>query len=187
MYGCNIVFLPLTYGDYPKSMRDLVGKRLPKFTLEEAMMLKGSFDFLGLNYYTANFAADLRSSNTVNKSFSTDSQTNLTTKRNGKFIGDPTDVSIFYVYPRGLRDVLVYTKQKYKNPTIYITECGMGDAIDSVKNKVDVKGFFPWSFLDNFEWGSGYTQKFGLVYVDRSDGLRRYLKNSALWLKKFLQ
>lgn len=35
-----------------------------------------------------------------------------------------TDVSIFYVYPRGLRDVLVYTKQKYKNPTIYITECG---------------------------------------------------------------
>lgn len=71
---------PLTYGDYPKSMRDLVGKRLPKFTLEEAMMLKGSFDFLGLNYYTANFAADLRSSNTVNKSFSTDSQTNLTSK-----------------------------------------------------------------------------------------------------------
>ncbi|XP_022896264.1 beta-glucosidase 12-like [Olea europaea var. sylvestris] len=209
MYGWFLE--PLTYGDYPKSMRDLVGKRLPKFTLEEAMMLKGSFDFLGLNYYTANFAADLRSSNTVNKSFSTDSQTKLTTKRNGKFIGDPTDVSIFYVYPRGLRDVLVYTKQKYKNPTIYITECGMGDAIDSVKqgtndpkrinfyrrhllavkqaitDKVDVKGFFPWSFLDNFEWGSGYTQKFGLVYVDRSDGLRRYLKNSALWLKKFLQ
>lgn len=52
---------------------------------------------------------------------------------------------------------------------------------------VHVKGFFPWSLLDNYEWGSGYTQKFGIVYVDCMDRLKRNPKKSALWFKKFLQ
>jgi beta-glucosidase len=48
---------PLTKGSYPKSMRSLVGKRLPKFSKEESKKLKGSFDFLGLNYYSSYYAA----------------------------------------------------------------------------------------------------------------------------------
>ncbi|KAI5382255.1 hypothetical protein KIW84_UN0052 [Lathyrus oleraceus] len=48
---------PLTRGEYPKSMRTLVGKRLPKFSKEESRELKGSFDFLGLNYYSSYYAA----------------------------------------------------------------------------------------------------------------------------------
>lgn len=48
---------PLINGDYPHSMRYLVADRLPKFTKEESKLLKGSFDFIGVNYYTANFAA----------------------------------------------------------------------------------------------------------------------------------
>lgn len=47
---------PVTYGDYPHSMRSHVGKRLPTFSPEESELLKGSYDFLGLNYYTANYA-----------------------------------------------------------------------------------------------------------------------------------
>lgn len=210
MYGWFLH--PITYGDFPKSMRSLVGKRLPKFTREESRLLKGSYDFLGVNYYTSNYAANLPSINNVNISYSTDARTNLTTERNGKFIGDPTGVSIFYVYPRGLRDLLVYTKHNYKNPTIYIMENGIGDSnittvkqgtndpqrvnfyrshllaiLEAIRDGVSVKGFFPWSFLDTYEWGSGYTQKFGIVYVDRTDGLKRYPKKSALWFKKFLQ
>ncbi|KAL2491506.1 Beta-glucosidase 17 [Abeliophyllum distichum] len=212
MYGWFLH--PITYGDFPKNMHVLVGKRLPKFTLEESKLLKDSYDYLGLNYYTSNYAADLplSSINTVNISYSTDSQTNLTTERNGKLIGEPTGVSIFYVYPSGLRDLLVYTKQKYKNPTIYIMENGIGDSnittvkegindpqrgnfyrrhllaiLQAIRDGVNVKGIFPWSFLDNYEWGSGYTQKFGLVYVDRTHRLKRYPKKSAFWFKKFLQ
>lgn len=49
---------PLTYGDYPPSMRELVKERLPKFSAEESALVKGSLDFLGLNYYTANYAKD---------------------------------------------------------------------------------------------------------------------------------
>ena len=47
---------PLVYGDYPDSMRELVKERLPKFTDDEVSLVKGSYDFLGINYYTANYA-----------------------------------------------------------------------------------------------------------------------------------
>lgn len=48
---------PLTKGEYPKSMRSMAGDRLPKFSKEESHQLKGSFDFLGLNYYSSFYAA----------------------------------------------------------------------------------------------------------------------------------
>ncbi|KAL6543409.1 Beta-glucosidase 44 [Orobanche hederae] len=49
---------PLVYGDYPKMMQNIVGTRLPKFTKEEVRMVKGSFDFVGINQYTAYYAYD---------------------------------------------------------------------------------------------------------------------------------
>ena len=49
---------PLTYGDYPKSMRSLVRARLPKFTTKHAKSVIGSFDFIGLNYYSSTYASD---------------------------------------------------------------------------------------------------------------------------------
>ncbi|CDP07700.1 unnamed protein product [Coffea canephora] len=63
--------------------------------------------------------------NGPNNSYTTDNQVNLTTERNGLAIGEA--VLPLYVYPQGLRDVLVYTKNKYGNPTIYITENGFGE------------------------------------------------------------
>ncbi|WVZ04046.1 hypothetical protein V8G54_024852 [Vigna mungo] len=49
---------PLTTGEYPKSMRALVKSRLPKFTAEQARLLIGSFDFIGINYYSSIYASD---------------------------------------------------------------------------------------------------------------------------------
>jgi len=69
---------PLIRGHYPESMRRLVGSRLPQFTSEQSELIKGAFDFIGLNYYTANYAANLPPSNGLNLSYSTDSQANLT-------------------------------------------------------------------------------------------------------------
>ncbi|KAK6143128.1 hypothetical protein DH2020_023476 [Rehmannia glutinosa] len=179
---------PVVYGNYPRSMQSLVGSRLPKFTEEESAMLKGSFDFLGLNYYTGNYAAHVLSRN-GNVSSTSDSMTRLTR----------------------LHDLLVYTKNRYNDPTIYITESGMGDQnnetlqnsindpqrvdfysghLNAVRRAigqgVNVKGFIAWSFLDNFEWGSGYTQRFGLCYVDYKNGLKRIPKQSALWFRNGL-
>lgn len=70
---------PLTHGDYPSTMRKLVGNRLPKFTKKQSDMIKGSYEFVGLNYYTTYYAFDAPpSNNTASKSYATDSQANFT-------------------------------------------------------------------------------------------------------------
>jgi beta-glucosidase len=72
---------PLTRGEYPVRMRKIVGDRLPKFTREQSETLKGSFDFIGVNYYTARFANSIPiSNNIINKSYDADQQLNLTGK-----------------------------------------------------------------------------------------------------------
>lgn len=53
---------PLTSGKYPSIMRSIVKDRLPKFTRTESIMIKGSYDFVGLNYYSASYAADSNAS-----------------------------------------------------------------------------------------------------------------------------
>ncbi|KAL5566538.1 hypothetical protein UlMin_029702 [Ulmus minor] len=209
---------PVTYGEYPHSMRVLAGNRLAKFTKNESELLKGSLDFLGLNYYTANYAQDAPQSNALNKSVLTDSQVNLTTSRNGILIGAPTGSASFYVYPKGLYELLVYIKRKYKDPVIYITENEQSSKYKFVilinvifstllvklqllyltehdlilfiyffRDGVKLKGFFAWSLLDNFEWASGYTIRFGINFVDYKDNLKRYRKHSSYWFEKFLK
>lgn len=75
----NFRFLhPITYGDYPKTMHEYVGYRLPKFSVAESRDIKGSYDFLGMNYYTGNFADDVPVSNSPNKSYSADMRVALT-------------------------------------------------------------------------------------------------------------
>ncbi|XVF53460.1 hypothetical protein PTKIN_Ptkin05aG0101000 [Pterospermum kingtungense] len=202
---------PIIYGEYPKSMRSLVGSRLPKFTEEESKMLKGSIDFLGLNYYTSNYAENAPPSNTI--SFGTDSRANLTTEKNGVPIGTPTVVSWLFIYPKGLRELMIYIKDKYNNPPIYITENGVAEANNSsltvnealkdaariryldahlksllkaIREGVKVKGYYMWAFMDDFEWTSGYTIRFGFTYIDYKNNLTRYLKYSAYWFKRFL-
>lgn len=49
-----------------------------------------------------------------------------------------------------------------------------------------MKGYFAWSLLDNWEWGAGFSSRFGLFFVDYKDKLKRYPKNSVQWFKNFL-
>ncbi|CAI0450261.1 unnamed protein product [Linum tenue] len=205
---------PLATGNYPRSMRSIVGKRLPKFSEEESKMLKGSFDFVGLNYYTTAYISNAPPSNPIFLSSTTDSQTNASAVKNGVPIGPKAGVFWQYIYPKGIRDVVLYTKRKYNNPVIYITENGMGDInnetlslrealndtlrVDfyrqhlaylssAIKEAAKVEGYFAWSLLDNFEWSMGYTVRFGINYVDYKNGLKRYPKQSAVWFQSFLK
>ncbi|CAM8979078.1 unnamed protein product [Rhodiola kirilowii] len=204
---------PLTYGDYPETMKLLVGARLPNFTEEQSKLVKQSYDFLGLNYYTAVYASNAPRHKHMNASYLTDSQANLSSSRNGVPIGKKGASDWLYVYPRGIRKLLAYTKKRYNNPIIYITENGMDEegtlplkeALNDTwrieyyadhlwyllkairEDEVDVRGFFAWSLLDNFEWFNGYTVRFGLNYVDYKDGQKRYPKLSAKWFESFLK
>ncbi|KAI4324290.1 hypothetical protein L6164_023841 [Bauhinia variegata] len=120
---------PLTSGEYPESMRTLVKNRLPKFTKEESRLLKGSFDFLGLNYYSSHYASNAPNIST-RPYYETDSLVNVTNERDGMPIGPMAASELLYVYPRGLREILLYIKTKYNDPVIYITENGYDEPND---------------------------------------------------------
>ncbi|XP_042479582.1 beta-glucosidase 13-like isoform X2 [Macadamia integrifolia] len=212
MYGWFLS--PITHGNYPKSMRSRVKDRLPEFTKKEMRILKGSFDFLGVNYYTSNYAADDKHCKDANSTYATDSCAKLSQEIDGVSIGPTTGSPWLRVYPQGIWDLLIYTKEYYNSPEIYITENGVSDSnngtmtmeealadkwrIDyynshlqfihkAIRDGVNVKGFFAWSLFDNFEWVSGYTVRFGLNYIDYKDGQKRYPKLSSVWFMKFLQ
>ncbi|XP_052108033.1 beta-glucosidase 24-like isoform X2 [Arachis duranensis] len=194
---------PLHSGSYPAIMIENVGERLPKFTEKESDMLINSFDFIGINYYSSVYAADIKCP-TQNKTYLTDSF-----ERNGIPIGPRAASDWIYLYPQGIEELLMYIKIKYNNPIIYVTENGYDNFSDenqslkdqtridcyvqhlshvhnAIRNGVDVRGYFIWSLLDNFEWCDGYTVQFGIVYVDFANGLKRYPKDSAKWFKNFL-
>ena len=71
---------PLTSGDYPRSMRKLVRKRLPEFSEIESKMVKGSFDFIGLNYYTSKYVSNAPQSNSGQLSYTTDPNVEYSSK-----------------------------------------------------------------------------------------------------------
>jgi beta-glucosidase len=113
------------------------------------------------------------------------------------------------IYPQGLPELLLALKAEYNLPPIYITENGMaardtvegGQVNDTVRIEyvrthletlkeamdagIDVRGYFLWSLMDNFEWNSGYTKRFGIVYVDYATQ-QRIPKASALWYRDFI-
>jgi hypothetical protein len=99
---------PLTKGDYPISMKTLVGNRLPRFTKEQSKAVNGSFDFIGLNYYTARYAQNIKHNINGNISYNTDSLTNQTGNRNRYIISK----FISFLYASCLSELRVLYMQK---------------------------------------------------------------------------
>ena len=195
---------PIKFGDYPLSMRALVRDRLPFFTQEESQKLKDSYDFIGLNYYTSRFArnrpipADFKPTSYVE-----DACVDVRVEDNNGYPIDHAEPgSWINVHPRGLRELLLYIKNRYDNPAIYITENGVMEKNDNdlhlhqalndthraeylalhlhelreaTLRGVDVRGHFTWSLLDNFEWQDGYTSRLGLHFIDYYGSYKSHL------------
>jgi beta-glucosidase len=158
-------------------------------------------DFLGLNYYFRSLARDTSIPEEQNLP-----QTVFQAPKNDT---DWTEMG-WEVYPDGLFKTLTWLYLEYHPAKIYITENGASysDSPDSdgrvhderrvnylrshlaathkaMEIGVPVAGYFVWSLLDNFEWGFGYSQRFGIVWVDL-DTQQRTLKDSALWYKQVI-
>ncbi|KAF2620943.1 hypothetical protein F2Q68_00041819 [Brassica cretica] len=201
---------PIVYGRYPADMVNYVkGGRLPTFTPEESSMLKGSYDFVGVNYYSSFYVKDVPCA-TENITMNTDSCVSIVGERNGVPIGPAAGSDWLLIYPEGIRDLLLHAKLKFNDPALYVTENGVDEASigeiflnddlridyyahhlkmvsDAILMGVNVKGYFAWSLMDNFEWSEGYTVRFGLVFVNFEDGRKRYLKKSAKWFMRLLK
>ncbi|XP_044344718.1 beta-glucosidase 7-like [Triticum aestivum] len=204
---------PLINGQYPQIMQDLVKERLPRFTPDEAKVVKGSADWIGVNQYTTEFVKGQKLVLQRPTSYSADLQVTYSFERNGKPIGPRASSKWLYIVPRGMYGCVHYISQKYGNPPMLITKNGMDqpgnltrdqylrDAtrvryyrsyLCELKKAIDgganVLGYFAWSLLDNFEWMYGYTSKFGIVYVNfNSPTLERHPKASAYWFRDLLQ
>ncbi|KAI3468067.1 hypothetical protein Pfo_024730 [Paulownia fortunei] len=209
---------PVLCGRYPQNMTDFVPcENLEPFSKEESDLLKGSIDFLGLNYYTAWYATDDPEPD-AEEGYYKDQKVKFPKVKDGKPIGESTGSWWLYIVPWGIYKLLKYINDTYNNttynlPDIFITENGvdeqsdhkltayeacrdkrrvnyfrdhLGKILNAVNENVKVKGYFAWSWSDNFEWADGYTVRFGLIYVDYMNHLRRHPKDSAVWFSKFL-
>lgn len=133
--------------------------------------------------------------------------------RHGAAIGERAASVWLRIVPWGIRKLARYIKERYGNPPVIITENGMDDASHLSQKKAlndqtrinfhrdylsnlsaairqdncDVRGYFVWSLLDNWEWNMGYTVRFGLYYVDFKSNLTRIPKSSVQWFKDMLR
>ncbi|GKV53965.1 hypothetical protein SLEP1_g60476 [Rubroshorea leprosula] len=111
---------PLVYGDYPRVMKKNAGSRIPVFTNVESDQVKGSFDFIGINFYATFYIKDNPSSVDVELR-------DVNADMAAKMIPFEQNASVFEfpVTPWGLKGVLEYVKQTYGNPPVYIHENGL--------------------------------------------------------------
>ncbi|KAG0460239.1 hypothetical protein HPP92_023367 [Vanilla planifolia] len=207
---------PIFFGDYPISMRERVQNRLPKFSAADAALVKGSLDFVGINHYTTYYTKVNSTNliGVLFNDALADSGSISLPFKNFKPIGERAASLWLYSVPGGMRSLMNYIKEKYDNPPVIITENGMDDSNSpfisinkALKDEkriryhnnylgnlsaairedgCDVRGYFVWSLLDNWEWAAGYSSRFGLYFVDYKNNLKRYPKDSALWFKKLL-
>ena len=112
------------------------------------------------------------------------------------------------IWPAALHGLVRRVDRDYGHPVIYITENGcadntgpgadgvvrdasrvqyladhLGQLARAIDDGCDVRGYFTWTLLDNFEWAVGFSQRFGIVWVDFDDGARRIVKDSGRWLR----
>lgn len=182
---------PVFKGTYPAELPHIYGAAWPDPAAAETGSIAERIDFLGVNYYSRRIVrAD---------------PTALPTgaRQVPQPQGASTDMG-WEVYPTGLTAVLQWVRQRYGNMPVYVTENGAafrdpptraGEVIDdrrrvaylrshlgaahaALRSGVDLRGYFAWSLLDNFEWSYGYTKRFGLVHVDFATQ-RRTLRASA--------
>ncbi|KAK8676288.1 hypothetical protein V6N13_034339 [Hibiscus sabdariffa] len=160
---------PLVRGDYPESMRRLVKDRLPVFTAEEKELVKGSFDFIAISYYSSRYAKDIPTTpNAAPVSYMVDSNVNVTGYTEKSNDNIPISQTL-------KDDIRIDFVQKH----LYQTQT-------AIKNGVNVKGYFYYSLIDSFEWGEGYTVRYGLYHVDFKN-LTRSPKESAKWYHDFIK
>ncbi|MFN3303372.1 MAG: GH1 family beta-glucosidase [Roseateles sp.] len=181
---------PIFRGAYPADAMAFVGADAPRIQPGDMARIQQPLDFLGLNFYTRSlFDAE------------------------GKTVKGPgargfSDMG-WEIVPEVFAQHLVRLAREYSPPPMYITENGMANADHVVDGRVpdaeriayvhshlqalatamslgaDVRGYFYWSLLDNFEWNSGYLKRFGLFHVDYASQ-RRVAKDSARWYHELI-
>jgi len=177
----------LLRGEYPKDILEYLAADAPQVKDGDAQLIAEPLDFLGVNYYYPIVSIAERPFSPARE-------------------GVPVTDMGWEVAPAKFTDLLLRLDRDYDLPPLYITENGAAypdlvvdggikdeerrayiethiQAIaDAIDQGVDVRGYFVWSLLDNFEWAAGYSKRFGIYYVDYQTQAR-ILKRSGFWYK----
>jgi beta-glucosidase len=188
--------LPMVQGRYPEQVWKDKGSDAPEVLEGDMAIIGQRLDYLGVNYYVP--------TRLVADPSQPQGWRDVPPAPNAPHQSMPN----WEIFAPGLRSMLLQCARRYKLP-LYVTENGMSQSfdkpgadgqvhdpvrIDFLKRHLievhranaegaNVKGYFQWSLLDNFEWALGYTQRFGLVHVDY-DTLKRTPKDSAAWYRE---
>ncbi|XP_004527161.1 myrosinase 1 [Ceratitis capitata] len=181
----------------------LAWTRLRPFNKYWTEILKGSGDFLGLNYYTSRFVKMSYPAEGEIPSWEHDSGLKYLIDKNWK----RAKSKWLYCVPQGLEDILKWIRDNYNNVEVYITENGWSDdgalndtdrvtylkshlqaVLNAINDGCNVTHYSHWSLIDNFEWNMGFTEKFGLYYLNMtSENKERVAKNSAHYYRSVIE
>ena len=186
---------PVLLGHYPEEALRRFHKELPNITKEDLKLISEPIDIYGQNIYNGWMVKMGDDGKPVTVS---------------RYQGFPTTATGWPITPECLYWGPKFLYERYQKP-IYITENGIScNDVISLDGKIhdagridfeerylaqlnrviqdgaDIRGYFYWSLMDNFEWSEGYTQRFGLVYVDYRTG-ERIPKDSARWYQKVIE
>jgi beta-glucosidase len=201
---------PVLKGQYPAGLLTEYVSLVGDDFIHEGDMttINADIDFLGINYYTRNIVAARKQPHepwTRQTSLGDFSDVDDVTPH-----AAPRTTKEWPIDPDGLHDLLVWVSKNYGAIPLYVTENGAAfiDYVDqsgsvhdservdylqghfaaahrALEEGVNLRGYFVWSLFDNFEWADGYSQRFGLVFIDYHTQ-ERIMKDSAHWYKSVI-
>ena len=190
---------PVLLGSHPAEMREIFGEAWPANADEDLALMRQPIDFLGINYYLRGVTQF-------------DAKAQPLQSKNVRQPQHAVTETGWEMYAPALTRILLWVKERYPAIPIYITENGtavydpphtLDGVVDdplrvwyykehlkaahtAIKHGVDLRGYFAWSLLDNYEWSLGYSKRFGIVHVD-FDTQERTPKSSARFYSEVIR
>lgn len=190
---------PVLLGRYPEDVLEVLEPLSLPIREGDLARIHEPLDFAGLNLYTRAFAYHDPDVPLIEAMID----------REYRVPGAAYTNFGWEIYPEAIHESLMRFRNEWGDPPVYVTENGMSRPDEIVDGRVEdperiaylaaylaqvrramdegvrVRGYFIWSFLDNFEWAEGFTKQFGLVHVDFATQ-RRTPKASALWYRDLI-
>jgi beta-glucosidase len=197
LFNNGAFYGPVYAGAYPQELADALGDYLPRDWQRDMADIHQPGDFTGVNYYTPEYVYDAPGQHWPHA------------RAERRKHGPKNDLG-WDIVPEAFTHCIAELQKRYTLPPIYITENGACDNTDitngvihdhlrlayleshidqiagMVEKGVDIRGYFLWSLLDNFEWAEGYSARFGIVHVNYATQART-VKQSGHWYEALMK